>query len=590
MRAVALSSVEGRNFIFGTFDTTGFQTWWKSLPFPGNIESIEDITHVYGQYHVCIVKMQDGTYSIYRTHDSGKTWISVYNTSDIIYSITRIDYGWVIASTSSGWIESVLDSGLTWETISNFAPGCKTVINIGDNILFAHDGNFVWKSIDLARTWSKVLDVHNLSIPIIGKDRYEILNKRWTGYCPPALDGFEGRIIAGCGPYIAISDDKYATSDTIPDGGLLGVKDTNTLYSDIGTNWYGPGSWYTSGDKGIDRIDGFMSFLSPYSDRKILQVALTNITGYSPGKCLFVVRLHMIQENIVRYLKCAGSYASNLDFDILFDLQYKGDNIGNISTYRVNRVGTSEEDLLSTISSYDSNNHPILEYSIDGGNTWNRIDTRNITVYEGNPEQEIISGLGQYVFNENYLGPKIWSTPFCHNTKRVSKYNRLVQGVSWDMDVLTTFEKNVILNNILNIVKINNIEYTSNITTKKYSYKNYNSFMYLKNTDIKNMIVSGCIEKTFDKPLNNIDIINAAKINKSTDFNILSLKRIDSVFNMRMNQKDAVEKSCGFVMKLVEDHVDEIMTSINRYTPQAPDVRYPRTPYVPFDSRDQEVT
>jgi hypothetical protein len=578
MRPVTLSSVEGRNFIFGTFDTTGFQTWWKSLPFPGNIESIEDITHVYGQYHVCIVKMQDGTYSIYRTHDSGKTWISVYNTSDIIYSITKIDYGWVIASTSSGWIESVLDSGLTWETISNFAPGCKTVINIGDNILFAHDGNFVWKSIDLARTWSKVLDVHNLSIRIIGHDRYEILNKRWTGYCPPALDGFEGRIIVGCGPYIAISDDKYATSDT--------------TFDEIGTMWYGPGSWYTSGDKRIDRTDRVMSFLSPYSDRKILQVALTNITGYHPGKCLFVVRLHMIQENIVRYLKCAGPYASNLHFDILFDLQYKGDNIGNISTYQVNRLGTSEEYLLSTISSYDSNNHPILECSIDGGNNWNRIDTRDITVYEGNPEQEIISGLGQYVFNENYLGPRIWSSPLCHNKKDwiVSYFNRMVQGVSWDVDVLTTFEKKAILDSIINTVKVNNKEYISDISTKKYSYKNYNSYMSLKNTDIKNMIISGCIKTTFEKPLNNIDIINAAKINKSTDFNILSLKRIDSVFNMRMNQKDAVEKSCGFVIKLVDDHVDEIMTSINRYTLQAPDIRYPSIPYVPFDSRNQEVT
>ncbi len=113
----------------------------------------------------------------------------------------------------------------------------------------------------------------------------------------------------------------------------------------------------------------------------------------------------------------------------------------------------------------------------------------------------------------------------------------------------------------------------------------------LKNsTNNKNLNVAGYIKTTFEKPLNNIDIINAAKINKPTDFNIYSLKRIDSVFNMRMNQKDAVEKSCGFVMKLVDDHVDEIMTSINRYTLQAPDIRYPSVPYVPFDSRNQEVT
>ena len=117
MRPVTLSIVENRNFILGTFDTSGFQTWWKSLPFPGDIDYIKDITHVYGQYHVCIVKMSNGTHSIYRTHDSGKTWVQVYNTPDIIYSITQIDYGWVLASTSTGWLESTLDSGFTWTKI-----------------------------------------------------------------------------------------------------------------------------------------------------------------------------------------------------------------------------------------------------------------------------------------------------------------------------------------------------------------------------------------------------------------------------------------------------------------------------------------
>jgi hypothetical protein len=71
---------------------------------------------------------------------------------------------------------------------------------------------------------------------------------------------------------------------------------------------------------------------------------------------------------------------------------------------------------------------------------------------------------------------------------------------------------------------------------------------------------------------------------------ILTQKANETFFNIRMNQKDTAQKSCEFGIKLVDDHVEEIMTSINRYTPQAPDVRYPRTPYVPFDSRNQEVT
>jgi len=67
MQPAVLSVVDGKNFLLGTFDTTGFQNWWKSETFPGEVESIQRPLHVYGQYHVCICKMSNGTYSIYRT-------------------------------------------------------------------------------------------------------------------------------------------------------------------------------------------------------------------------------------------------------------------------------------------------------------------------------------------------------------------------------------------------------------------------------------------------------------------------------------------------------------------------------------------
>jgi len=151
MQPAVLSVVDGKNFLLGTFDTTGFQNWWKSETFPGEVESIQRPLHVYGQYHVCICKMSNGTYSIYRTKNNGKSWIQVYNTSDIIYTLTLIDYGWIIGSTSVGWIESWQDSGYTWNKISSFAPGCQVVVNIGDDILFAHDGYRIWRSVDYAK-------------------------------------------------------------------------------------------------------------------------------------------------------------------------------------------------------------------------------------------------------------------------------------------------------------------------------------------------------------------------------------------------------------------------------------------------------
>ncbi|MFA5434133.1 MAG: hypothetical protein WC319_14915 [Candidatus Paceibacterota bacterium] len=558
MRPVILSIVENRNFILGSFDIPNLQIWWKSLPFAGGVEKIEDITHVYGQYHVCIVKMLDGTYSIYRTHDSGKTWVQVYNTPDTIYSITKIDYGWVIASTSTGWLESVLDSGLTWEKISSFAPGCKTVINVSDNVLFAHDCNYIWRSYDQAKSWSKVLDVHDFDAAMGGQYNW---SRKWTGYCPPALDGFDGRIVIGCGPYLLYSDMPISSDMT-------------------------PGDWYIASSSWCL---GELPFISKLSDTKILQVAITDIRSRNPEDATLMIRLHDIKNNKVLYITSTNNGTSS--FNLQFELPYKGDNTGTILSYQVNKIGTAQKDSFAAVNFFDSENNSILKYSTNGGTVWNSIVTKDVIVYEGNPEQEIPSEIGQYVFEENYLGPKAWVTPICQNEGHwVSKYNRIVQGVSWDIDFITKYTALKDYSSLCGIVNILNNNYDFDMINKKPTNKEYTMYMLKNSTNNKNLIVSGYIKTTFEKLLNNIDVINAAKINKSIDFNILSLKRIDSVFNMRMNQKDAVEKSCGFVIKLVDDHVDEIMTSINRYTLQAPDIRYPSIPYVPFDSRDQEVT
>ena len=556
MRPVVLSTIENRNFILGSFDIPNLQIWWKSLPFNGGVEKISDITHVYGQYHVCIVKMIDGTHSIYRTHDSGKTWAQVYNTPDTIYSITQIDYGWVIASTSTGWLESTLDSGLTWTKISSFAPGCRTVVNVSDNVLFAHDCNYIWRSYDQATTWKKILNVHDFDASM----GYN-WGRKWSGYCPPALDGFDGRLIAGCGPYLIYSD-MPVSADMTP-----------------ASFWYASTQWCL----------GELSFTKNLSNIKILQIIITDIRGRTAGSATIMVRLHDIPNNKVLYITSTNCGTGS--FIVQFELPYRGDDIGAISSYQVNKIGTSEKDTLTTVTSFDSENHPILLYSTNGGITWKTIITKDIIVYEGNPEQEIPSELGQYIFEEDYLGPIAWITPICHNEGHwIGDENRIIQGLSWDIDFITKFTPLKNYDALCGIVDIKNSNYNFSILNQKSINNNYTMYMLKNCTNNKDITISSCIEKTFNKPLNNIDIINAAKINKSTDFNILSLKRIDSVFNMRMNQKDAVEKSCGFVIKLVDDHVEEIMTSINRYTPQAPDVRYPRTPYVPFDSRNQEVT
>lgn len=572
MRPVALSVVEGRNFILGTFDTTGFQTWWKSLPFPGDVESIEDVTHIYGQYHACIVKLGNGTYSIYRTHDSGKTWKEVYNTSDIIYSITRIDYGHVIASTSTGWLESTLDSGLTWTKISSFAPGCKTVINIGDDVLFGHDGSKIWRSYDLGHSWSRVLQ-KSFWFSTGYHDETLTQNFTWDSYAHPALAGAGNSVYVGFGPYLNISHD-------LGEHWFTHLQGWDKFFSEYKGGW------------------GGSNLFSPFYNTRILQLEMTDISGLNSDDHVLMARVLDLDTNQVLYAYSGANYhfedapekGTGYSWQTRFSLPFADENHGIICSYNVLQPGSSEYNKLVMVCSYDASNNAVVMYSTDAGWTWSTLNHNNVSVYEGDPSQEIISGIGQYVFDEEYWTKATWVGSPCHNEgKWVYEYNKTIRGLSWDTDILAIFQKEKSYGMDWSTLIEKDKEYEVDLLCEKLHDTTINSSILLKATTIKSMIASGYLKTYFDKS-GNIDIILAERIPKNLPSDLLMQKPIETFFTVRMNQKDTAQKSCDFVMKLVDNHVDEIMTSINRYTPQAPDVRYPSIPYVPFDSRDQEVT
>jgi hypothetical protein len=595
MRPVALSVVEGKNFILGTFDTSGFQTWWKSLPFPGDVESIEDVTHIYGQYHACIVKLVNGTYSIYRTHDSGKTWKEVYNTSDIIYSITRINYGHVIASTSTGWLESTLDSGLTWTKISSFAPGCKTVINVSNDILFGHDGNHIWRSYDIGRTWSKVLSRTGwVSLPWHAAEYPDdIFYGSWDGDTYPALAGAGQTIYVGFGPYLNISDD-------LGDHWFTHLQGWTEYWAyEHGIKWgYGPDEYAWGGAQ----------LFSPCYNTRILQLEMTDTAGTTPDDHVLMARVLTpptlvsppaivppILQRYVHYAYSGNKYfyetkSTGYAWKIKFTLPFVDEKQGGICSYDVLQPGSSEYNKLAMVCSYTTDNKPIVLHSNDAGWTWNTLNYNNVTVYEGDPTQEVISGIGQHTFDEEYWTTATWMGSACHNDGTwVVELNKTIRGLSNDMDLQTTFFKNKNYNMIYSTEVMENKEYIIDILCKKPLSKNLFPDILLKNSCIKNIIISPFIQKYLNKSYNISNILSQRKI-INIPSNILIQQTNKAFYNIRLNQKDTAYKSCEFGIKLVEDHVDEIMTSINRYTPQAPDVRYPNIPYVPFDSRDQEVT
>jgi hypothetical protein len=570
MRPVVLSVVDGKNFLLGSFDTTNFQTWWKSEPFPGAVDIIRSPIHVYGQYHVCIVKMTNGTYSIYRTKNMGKSWTQVYNTPNVIYTLTAIDYGWIVGSTSAGWIESKLDSGYTWTSISSFAPGCKTVININDDILFAHDGTNIWRSTDYARTWSiKLSKTGWTSLPY--HPGYPVESFSWNSNAYPALTGINKFVAVGFGPYLVISDDLGENWTTHP----TGSHDSWYKNNGWGRGMFGP-AYYTN----------------------ILQLVHTSMEGKSPNDTTIMARVLDNSTNRVYYM-CSGPYTPALPglgtgtgflwSDPVYIMSYNGYENGIITASDVQNPGASTHSHLATITVYQ-NNTPIVLYSINGGYNWAGVNASSVTVYEGDPAQEIVSPIGQQVFDEEYFTTYTWVGAACHNTGRyIDDFNKTVRCISFDVDFLNTFRKTKTLSDDIILMKVKYKTCTYDILNKKTNIKTYTPDVALLKYNIThNCLMDECTQKTFLKTCTS-DVANAERVLLPLLQDATIQKTCNKTLFTRTYINGSLEKTCEMGIKIVDNHVDEIMNSIERYTLQVPDIRYPSIPYKPFDSRTQEV-
>lgn len=575
MRPVLLTVVEGKNFILGSFDTTNLAAWWKSEPFPGSIEKIESPIHVYGQYHVCIVKKTDGTYSIYRTKNYGKSWVEVYNTPHIIYTLTRIDYGWIIGSTSTGWIESKLDSGLTWTALSSFAPGCKTVINISDDILFAHDGSKVWRSTDNGATWSIVLNKAGwISYKSVtgGPTR----SFKWNSIAYPALAGTGETVLVGFGPYLNISFDLGNSWGTH----INAWEDTNPGYGSLGGN----------------------GRFSPLYNTIILQIILTEYHGPILDQSCFMARTTTSSYSSVRYLYSGINYeyyhspgrpagvSTAYAWTERFSLPFANDTKGQICAYNVLRPGSSMYDIMAVVCSTDSNNSPVIKTSTDGGWIWNTLNSSTVTVYEGDPAQEIVSPIGQQVFDEEYWTTATWVGEPCHNSGRyIIDYNKTVRGISADFDFLTSFTKTKSYGSDMTTYITYEDTYDFDILNKVSIYEYVPSDMLLKDTVSIFHSPDILMEKEF--PISfDMDILNAARKISELDIDSLVQKTCFPEMYPRMYLIGPNEKSYGMETKIVDNRIDEIMNSVERYTIQLPDIHYPDIPYKPVDFRTDGVT
>ena len=207
MRRVVLTHLPGLNYFIGTFDLTNYQDWWKSAPLPGAIQNIEHALWVGGPMHLCLAKMVDGTWSIFLSFDYGVNWQLVKNSAVEIMDIELVTFTWVLYSDANGdWWEST-NSGLTWSRVCTCGPVGRAfcVIHKGENVtVFAHDGRYIKKSTDIARTWTTACDLNQVVIDV---DDYREEPIQYAGRRVAAIAGANGTILASNGPWLARSMD-----------------------------------------------------------------------------------------------------------------------------------------------------------------------------------------------------------------------------------------------------------------------------------------------------------------------------------------------------------------------------------------------
>lgn len=549
MRPVTLVKLPNQPGFLGTFDTTNLTSWWKSEPMPAGVLEIIDNEWAYGQYHVAIAKMVDGTYSILQSGDYGKSWYVRFNTSAHLLTVTRIDYGWLLVSASDGWYVSY-DSGTTWAKISAQAPNCQTVVTMGDDVLFAHDCSHIWKSVNKGVNWAQVLNCHDII-----HDSYHGGTSRttWTGTVYPALAAANGVLVAGCGPYLVVS-------------------------SNLGVSWTMPWPWFWDPRT-------LIPWLVPHANRRILQIVHTDTTGTGADNVTFIIRVWMIPEGVVRHVLSTNAWKF---FSARFDRPFLGADVGNLEAYDVLRPGETFHDkiVVSAQSVYNTRRgvfEPAISYSKDGGYNWIDVDVSRVKVYEGDPDE---SG---YVFGGPFLEDDCtlwtWSGCPCHNSGNWRTSRTLFErGISWEMDFKTQGYRDKEYLGGMRLIRIGNAGWSHDalLLNAVDIGKPFDSLIM---ADVpKNLLADSLIKKAFDSEPNH-DMALVLRYTIPLLHDALFSKALPCSFNVQAYLRGEVNSGYGMGLVLTRSRFNELLIKLERFFPQIYDIRAPMLQYPVYDSR-----
>lgn len=389
-------------YFIGTFDTENFRQWWRSKPLPDDIVYVRKGLHIYGRTHLAIAPRRDGLWGVYRSKNYGIDWERVFLTAETIYDIVIINFGWAIMNTSGGFYETV-NAGTSWTKILDAppAPRAPAFCNIGGgDVLICTDGRYIWRSTNIARSWSQVCDQRSI------KRHNGSFN--YTGPSHPCVAGANDLAICGFGPFMSIS----------MDGGL--TWNHHHWWDDY---WKDPiYPIFPPASVVFDRQPAAANKSPTYI---IKQLLISSITGPRPEDVTFLLKyddLTPIAGETKLYSRIFKTippwYPAAQVWRYQFQQYISPADGYQLDAYDLPITGAAGNDRLAfsaqtRIDPATGQQVPSLKYSHDGGISWIDIDLNSINV--GSPDGSPIYG-GPSL--DDSFARNVWVHGTCDNAGR----------------------------------------------------------------------------------------------------------------------------------------------------------------------------
>jgi hypothetical protein len=587
---VILVSMPNVPYMLGTFDVLHYTKWWRSRSFPDEIAFIKKGLHIYGRTHLAIAKRADGLWAVYRSKNYGIDWELAWLAApgEIIYDIVLVAFGWAIMNTSEGFYETV-SAGARWTTIADLPGGSNCAFcNIGGgDILLCTDGHVIWRSTDIARSWTQVFDMRT----IYPGDIFQ----KYTGTSIPCIAGACGRAIAGHGPWMCMSNEYGLEWSTFHSWDQCNVDDPEAYAydNDLGT-WH---LCFPPPEIIANRRDGFL----------ISEIIVASVDGPTADDVTFVVKTkdikpvyETIQDQIYQrngkyYSRIFKTYSGRTpsgdvygNFWFRYILQRQmADSDNQIGAYDLPITGSNERDTLIFAAQGGEGTPSLCLYTDISMTNAITIDPASIQVYDSADMDNLPTYGGEFL--DDNFAVNSWVHGECDNHGYWipgEGYRR--QNLSHEVDMPVDKQ----------VTKAQNMDLITSVISQAHSSAD---ILVCKDIPVPlpvDALFDGIGSTSFlcDRQLEGtalrpqlVDNIVSADKAPVLDVDGIFVSRSRKFHHVDIGLRQVVSSGLSCDMIILKNNLPLRLSKMDRKFPQVFDIFAPDVGYGPFDSRKETV-